>query len=102
MKGHEHQAQPGTKNLRHAVKGGTTRLKLHDPPFEQLLPDEEHSSQGILRADTANLLVPVSLIEAGGERPHGLMPGLVTRVIIIAGLIFISVIAWLVSRMPEK
>jgi hypothetical protein len=56
----------------------------------------------VLRFDAAHLHLPEALAEAGENEPDGMALGRV--VIIIAGLamVFIAIVVWFVSQMPEK
>jgi hypothetical protein len=57
---------------------------------------------GIRRFSSEGLRLPEALAEAGETESDGLMPGRVVSVITIVAVIFISIMAWFVSQMPEK
>ncbi len=83
-----------------AVRGGTTRLinpSLASPPATN-----GNGGQGILRPNTGQLKLPDSLVEAGDNKPHKLMPGPFMLTIALLAVIFIAIIAWFVSQMPGK
>lgn len=88
------------------MKGGPFRLRKKHPPAEAAAPVEDtmphNRSVGVLRFDAEHLHLPEALAEAGENEPDGMVPGRV--VIVIAGLaiVFIAIIAWFVSQMPEK
>jgi hypothetical protein len=85
-----------------AVKGGM--LRLRNKPRAAAAPDaEENSSRaGILRFDSEGSRLPEALAEAGEAASNGLMPGRVVSVIAILAIVFIAIMAWFVSQMPEK
>jgi hypothetical protein len=94
------------RRFRQAVKGGPFRLRKKHPPADAAAPVEDtmphNRSVGVLRFDAEHLHLPEALAEAGENEPDGMVPGRV--VIVIAGLaiVFIAIIAWFVSQMPEK
>jgi len=57
---------------------------------------------GILRFDSDGLHLPEALAEAGETEPNSLMPGRVVLVIAALAIVFISIMAWFVSQMPER
>ena len=59
-------------------------------------------SAGVLRYDSDGWRLPEGLAEAGETESNGLRPGRVVLVITILAIIFISIMAWFVSQMPEK
>jgi hypothetical protein len=85
-----------------AVKGGTLRLRKQ--PQAATAPDaaSEPRRAGILRFDSNGWRLPEALAEAGETDSNGLRPGGVVLVIAILAIIFIAIIAWFVSQMPEK
>ena len=93
----EGKRQAIKRHIRHAVRGGTTRLT--EVP---LVPPHQHNAdEGVLRPETGNLKLPAGLIDAGN--PEGLArPGLIVLIITALAAVFIGVIAWLVAQMPEK
>lgn len=82
--------KPKKRKRRHAVKGGTTRLA---PAVNE---------EGIIRPNTGNLRLPDALIEASDNKERTMMPGKVILTITALALIFIAIITWFVSEMPEK
>lgn len=78
-------------HLRHAVKGGTTRLRRREPAIPPVTPDNH---DGMLRIESREL-VPPALIEAGDEANEPLF-GPIMWLVIILGSAFIAMIAWLV------
>lgn len=87
------------KRLRQFVKGGTTRLI--NPEIAQAQEALKAASNGVLRQETRELQLPDALVEASDTSPTRILPGPFMTTIIILALILITVIAWLVSRMPE-
>jgi hypothetical protein len=85
-----------------AVKGGTLRLRKE--PKAKATPEagEEPRPAGILRFDSEGMRLPEALAEAGESESNGLLPGRVVSVIAILAVVFIAIIAWFVSQMPEK
>ncbi len=81
-------------HLRHAVKGGMTRLRRPERASPPVTP-ENHD--GMLRIESREL-VPPALIEAGDESNEPLF-GPIMWLVIILGSAFIALIAWLVSNM---
>lgn len=57
---------------------------------------------GVRRFDSNEIHLPEALAEAGEAESHGLMPGRVVLIIVFLAIVFISIMAWFVSRMPEK
>jgi hypothetical protein len=96
------------RRKRHLIKGGTTRLispkkltaELQDP--ESLERTAPGNGSGILRPDLDKLHVPNSLIEASDAEASDLMPGRFMLTITGLAIIFIVVIAWFVSQMPDR
>lgn len=96
--------------LRRAVRGGISRLRKqvrHEahPAAADAHPPASTHEPGILRPDAASWRLPDGLAEAGendNHGAHGWMPGPVVITISLAALLFISLIAWFVSQMPEK
>ena len=96
------RARRGRRRLLQAVKGGT--LRLRKKPRATAAPDaaEEPPRAGILRFNSEESRLPEALAEAGETEPNGLMPGRVVSVIAILAIVFIAIMAWFVSQMPEK
>ncbi|MCI0659558.1 MAG: hypothetical protein L0220_00635 [Acidobacteria bacterium] len=88
---------------RNAVKGGTTRLIK---PRISATADEpaglSGNGLGMLRPDNQGLHLPGALIEASGARHEGSAPGRFMVLIVSVAVIFISIITWFVSDMPER
>ncbi|MGE0103155.1 MAG: hypothetical protein AB7H86_02260 [Blastocatellales bacterium] len=87
------------KSGRHSVRGGTTRLI--NPELAGEREQSRISNNGILRQETYDLQLPDALAEAGDNSPSRLLPGPIVTTILIVAVILISIVAWLVSRMPE-
>jgi len=92
------------RRLLQAVKGGPLRLRKQGRATTPPAPDnsEEARRAGVLRFDPDGLHLPEALAEAGETEPNGLMPGRVVLVIATLAIVFISIMAWFVSQMPEK
>jgi hypothetical protein len=82
------------------VKGGTLRLRKE--PQAAPAATEEPPRAGVLRFDSEGWRLPEALAEAGETESNGLKPGWVVSVIAILAVVFIAIIAWFVSQMPEK
>lgn len=99
------------RSLRRAVRGGISRLRKQvlpgNRPAADLAPTPPPEA-GILRPDAASWRLPNGLMEAGDHDPHPAngrwpwLPGPVVLTITILALLFISLIAWFVSRMPAR
>jgi hypothetical protein len=95
------------RGARHAVKGGTTRLTspLKIKPPEQAPPPSALISSDSVhqRQELNNFNVPAALVEASGtkQRTHWL-PGNLMLTVIALALVFIAVIFWFVSHMPDQ
>jgi len=87
------------KGGRFSVRGGTTRLI--NPELAEQREMKGVSNNGILRQETRELHLPDALAEAGDQSQSRLLPGPIMTIIIIVTVILISIIAWMVSRMPE-
>jgi len=88
---------------RNAVKGGTTRLinpKISGASEESACLSG--NGLGMLRHETRSMQLPGALIEASGARHEGSAPGRFMILIVTIAVIFISIITWFVSEMPEK
>jgi hypothetical protein len=91
------------RRLIQAVKGGTLRLRKEPQTTAAPEAGEEPNRTGILRFDSEGWRLPEALAEAGEtEESNGLLPGRVVSVIAILAVVFIVIIAWFVSQMPEK
>jgi hypothetical protein len=95
-----------TKRLRRrflqAVKGGTLRLRKE--PQAAAAPDAaaELPRPGSMRFDSEEFRLPEALAEAGETEAAGPKPWRVVLVITILAVVYIAIIAWFVSQMPEK
>jgi len=100
------QSKSRRRRFHQAVKGGLFRLRKKHPPAEATAPVEDtmphNRSVGVLRFDAEHLHLPEALAEAGENEPDGILPGRVVIIITGLALVFIAIIAWLVSQMPEK
>lgn len=105
MKRHK-QSKSRRRRVHQAVKGGPFRLRKKTqapaavPPIEDTMP--HNRSVGVLRFDAEHLHLPEALAEAGENEPNGMMPGRVVMVITGLAIVFIAIIAWFVSQMPDK
>ncbi len=99
------KAKSRRRRLLQAVIGGPFRLRNRSKPAPTPPPTGNGAtarSQGVLRFDSEGSRLPTGLAEAGETESNGLMPGAVVLVIAILAIIFISIMAWFVSQMPEK
>src|SRR5215510_9426328 len=85
-----------------AVKGGPLRLRKEPQASAAPAAAEEPTHTGVLRFDSEGLRLPEALAEAGETESNGLKPGWVVSAIAILAVVFIAIIAWFVSQMPEK
>ena len=83
------------RHLRHAVRGGTTRLKFRQP-VQPPAPSANHPD---LRIESSQPL-PSALIEAGDDQLQEPLIGPIMWLVIILGLVFIGFIAWLIRNSP--
>lgn len=85
-----------------AVKGGM--LRLRKKPQAEAAPDATAAPPraGSMRLDSEGLRLPEALAEAGEAESKGLIPGGAVSVIAILAIVFIAIMAWFVSQMPEK
>jgi hypothetical protein len=96
------------RRKRRLIKGGTTRLispkkltaEIQDPGA--LTTSAPGNGSGILRPDLDKLHMPDSLIEAGDAKASDLMPGGFMLTIMGLAIVFIVVVAWFVSQMPDR
>ncbi len=100
------QSKSKRQRIYQAVKGGPFRLRKKHPPADAAAPVEDtmphNRSVGVLRFDAEHLHLPEALAEAGENEPDGMAPGRVVMVIAGLAMVFIVIIAWFVSQMPEK
>lgn len=99
--------------IRRAVYGGLSRLRKSigdDAPgpaangSTPLINGAGHIF-GVMRPSTGALRLPDGLAEAGDaepDSPQSWLPGPIVIFIILAAVLFISLIAWFVSQMPDK
>jgi hypothetical protein len=85
-----------------AVKGGTLRLRKEPQAAPAPAAAEEPPRAGVLRLDADGWRLPEALAEAGETESNGLKPGWVVSLIAILAVVFIAIMAWFVSQMPEK
>lgn len=69
-------------------------------PPDIAAPRDHNHVAGILRLEDDSWRLPESLTEAGETENNGLGPSRVVIVITALAIIFITIIAWFVSRMP--
>lgn len=89
-----------------AVKGGLFRLRKKKEPVTPTpphspAPQNNNHAAGVMRLDDDHWRLPDALAEAGETEENGLMPGRVVVVITTLAIIFIVIIAWFVSQMPD-
>jgi hypothetical protein len=103
---HHKKPKGRRRRLHHTVKGGLSRMRkktdpvVSDQPASGATMHNDHA--GVLRFDDQHLHLPEALAEAGENEGEGVMSGRVMLVITILAIVFIAVIAWFVSQMPEK
>src|SRR5262249_41930245 len=85
-----------------AVKGGTLRLRKEPQAAPAPAAAEEPPRAGVLRFDSEGWRLPEALAEAGETESNGLKPGWVASGIAILAIVFIAIMDWFVSQMPEK
>jgi hypothetical protein len=90
------------RRLLQAVKGGTLRLRKEPQAAPAPAAAEEPPRAGVLRFDSEGLRLPEALAEAGETETNGPKPGRVVSVIAMLAVVFIAIMAWFVSQMPEK
>ena len=90
------------RRLLQAVKGGTLRLRKEPQASAATPATEEPPRAGVLRFDSEGWRLPEALAEAGETESNGLKPGWVVAGIAILAVVFIAIMAWFVSQMPEK
>jgi hypothetical protein len=86
----------GRRRLPYAVKGGHLRLRKEP----QAAAENHHV--GVLHLDSEGWRLPEALAEAGETGSTDVMPGRVMLIITILAIVFIAIMAWFVSQMPEK
>jgi len=92
------------RRLLQAVIGGPFRLRKRNRAAIPAPTDNGAAARpaGVLRYDSDGWRLPEGLAEAGETESNGLKPGRVVLVIAVLTIIFISIMAWFVSQMPEK
>ena len=87
-----------------AVKGGPFRLRKERHAATPAPADNGAAARsgGVLRFDSDGWRLPEALAEASESDSTGPRAGWVVSVIAILAIIFISIMAWFVSQMPEK
>jgi hypothetical protein len=92
----------GRRRLFHAIKGGMLRLRKE--PQAAAAPDAAAAPPraGAMRFDSEGWRLPEALAEAGETESNDLRPGRVVSIITILAIVFIVIMAWFVSQMPEK
>jgi hypothetical protein len=90
------------RRLLHAVKGGPLRLRKEPQAVAAPAAVEEPPRVGVLRFDSQGWRLPEALAEAGEAESNGPGSGRAVSVIAILAIVFIAIMAWFVSQMPEK
>src|SRR5262245_32508693 len=100
----EKKARSAKRRLLQAVKGGPFRLRNKRQAGAPTPPDPgvEPRPAGVLRFDSEKFHLPESLAVAGETESNGALPGRVMLIITVLMIVFISIMAWFVSQMPEK
>ena len=89
----------GGNNSRESRRRGpkVVRARLDDSTYTST-----NSEYGIMRPDPDNEKSFDDLETGGDVKPYIQLPGRLMLTITILALLFITIITWLVSRMPEK
>jgi hypothetical protein len=90
------------RRLLHAVKGGPLRLRKEPQAAAAPAAAEKPPRAGVLLFDSKGWRLPEALAEAGEAESNGSGPGRAVSVIAILAIVFIAIMAWFVSQMPEK
>jgi hypothetical protein len=96
MKGERNSREPGRR--RRAGK----RKKPPGYPATNSAARESNSDFGIMRLEPETERSFAAFQARRDSKPPSLMPGRFMLTITILGLIFITIITWFVSQMPEK
>jgi hypothetical protein len=99
------------RKRKRAVKGGLAKLvALTGNGVDSATTGSEHAlaptqlnndNSGILRHDAAAFRLPNALAEVGEREQRDWMPSGFAIFVTILAILFIAIIAWQVSRMPE-
>lgn len=94
----------GGNNSRESRRQGpkVIRTNLDGLTAEETADFSPNSENGIIRPGAANERSFGSLQTGGEFKTSARLPGRLMLTITILALIFITIITWLVSRMPEK
>jgi hypothetical protein len=92
------------RRLLQAVKGGPFRLRKESRAATPAPADNGAAARsgGVLRFDSDGWRLPEALAEVSETESNGLRAGWVVSVIAILAVVFIAIIAWFVSQMPEN
>jgi hypothetical protein len=97
---HSQEKHKAWKRLRRR-QDNTETAKPYTEQEIQTLSRDQSNGAGIIRPNAGDLHMPADLAESGhGQQTNG--PPRVMLVIITLALIFIAIIAYLVSQMPNK
>jgi hypothetical protein len=79
-------------------------LRLRKEPQAAAAPEAAAAPPraGAMRFDSEGWRLPEALAEAGETESNDLRPGRVVSIIAILAIVFIAIMAWFVSQMPEK
>jgi len=100
------------RKRKRAVKGGLAKLVAlsggeagstsgSEQAATPAQPEPHNGNSGILRQDAAAFRLPNALAEAGEQESHDWMPGGFVILVVGLAILFIAIIAWQVSLMPE-
>ena len=90
------------RRLLQAVKGGPLRLRKEPQAAAAPATAEEPPRAGVLMFDSKGWRLPEALAEAGEAESNGPGSGRAVSVIATLAIVFIAIMAWFVSQMPEK
>lgn len=97
----KHKRHRGWNRLRRLKNGAETTRQYTEQDIQSLAHNQSRVA-GIIRPDTGDLHMPSGLVESGGGGQQTNSPPRVMLVIITLALVFIAIIAYLVSQMPKK
>lgn len=97
------------RKRKRAVKGGLVKLvaltgeaKVEDSKqLSATITANPQDDSGILRPDDSKFRLPIALAEAGELETTGWMPSRFVLLVVAMAIIFIAIVAWQVSQMPE-